>query len=85
MLIKQVSQKSAIFVTIGIFLSKGFKFQPNFCNRCHDSLMMSMKLSDIAALNIKDSDYHCIISGITKKGGHKLSAKYRFGQKSGTL
>ena len=22
------------------FLNKGFKFQPNFCNRCHDLLMI---------------------------------------------
>ena len=48
------------------FLRKGFKFQPNICNRCHDLLMMSMNLSDIAILNIKGSDYRCIISGITK-------------------
>ena len=27
------------------FLDKGFKFQPNVCNECHDSLMMSMILS----------------------------------------
>ena len=30
------------------FLNKGFKFQPNFCNRCRDLLMISMNLSDIA-------------------------------------
>ena len=48
------------------FLNKGFKFQPNVCNRCHDLLMMSMNLSDIAILNINGSDYCCIISGISK-------------------
>ena len=48
------------------FLSKGFKFQPNVCNRCHDLLMMSMDLSDIAILNIKSTGYGCIISGISK-------------------
>ena len=48
------------------FLNKGFKFQPNVFNRCHDLLMMSMNLSDIAILNIKGSDYRCIISGISK-------------------
>ena len=26
------------------FLNKAFKFQPYVCNRCHDLLMMSMKL-----------------------------------------
>ena len=49
------------------FVDKGFKFQPNVCNGCHDLLMMSMNLSDIAILNIKGSDYCCIISLISKK------------------
>ena len=30
------------------FLDKDFKFQPNVCNGCHDLLMMSMSLSNIA-------------------------------------
>ena len=47
------------------FLNKGFKFQPYVCNRCHD-LLMSMNLSNIYILNIKNADYHCIISGINK-------------------
>ena len=48
------------------FLSYSFKFQPNVCNRCHDLLVTSMKPSDIAILNIKGSDYPCIISLISK-------------------
>ena len=48
------------------FLDKGFKFQPNICNRYHDLLMISMNLSDIAILNIKSADYCCIISEISK-------------------
>ena len=34
------------------FLNFSFKFQTNICNRCHDSLIMSINLSDIAILNI---------------------------------
>ena len=30
------------------FLNYSFKFQPNVCNRCHDLLMMSMNLGNIA-------------------------------------
>ena len=48
MLIKQVNQKSVIFVTIVIFLDKAFKFERNASIGCHDLLMMSMNLSDIA-------------------------------------
>ena len=44
------------------FLFYTFKSQPNICNGCHDLLMMSMNVSDIAILNIKGSDYHCIIT-----------------------
>ena len=48
------------------FLKFSFKFHTNVCNRCHDLLMMSMKLNDTAILNIKGSDYCCIISLISK-------------------
>ena len=48
------------------FLNYSFKLQPNICNRCHDLLMMSMNLSDIAILNIKGSVYCCIIILISK-------------------
>ena len=34
-----------------------FRFQPNVCDICHDWLMVSMNLSDIAILNIKGSNY----------------------------
>ena len=49
------------------FLNYNFTFQPNACNRCHDLLIMSVKLSDIAITNIKGSDYCSIISLISKK------------------
>ena len=32
------------------FLDKGFNFQPYVCNGCHDVLMMSMNLRDIARI-----------------------------------
>ena len=34
--------------TCRYFLNYSFKFQPNVCYRCHDLLMMSVNLSDIA-------------------------------------
>ena len=48
------------------FLNYSFKFQPNVCKRCHDLIMMSINVSDIAILNIRDTDYRCIISLISK-------------------
>ena len=67
------------------FLNKGFKFQPNLCSRCHNLLMVSMNLCDIAVLNIKGSDYHCIISRISKNEAIKLMQNIDLTEKSGTL
>ena len=60
MLIKQVHQKSDI-CHYWYFLNYSFKFQSNVCSRCHDLLEMSINLMDIAFLNIKGSDYHCMV------------------------
>ena len=53
-------------------LNKDFKFQPKVCNRCHNLLMMSMNLSEIAILNNKGLDYCCIITRICKCEAIKL-------------
>ena len=44
------------------FLNKGFEFQSYVCNRCHDLLMMSINLSDIAILKIENANHRCIIT-----------------------
>ena len=67
------------------FLNYNFKFQPNFCNKCHDLLMMFKNLSDIAILNIKRSDYRCIISLIRKNEAINLMQNADLTEKSGTL
>ena len=72
MLIRQANQKSAIFVTVGIFLSKGFfKFQSNVCN--------------FAILKIGSADYRCIISGISKSEATNLMQNIDLTGKSRTL
>ena len=48
------------------FFKKGFKRQPHVCNGCYHLLMMSMNLSYIAVLSIKDANYYGILSGINK-------------------
>ena len=65
------------------FLSKDIKFQRNLFNRHHDLLMMFMKLSDIAILNIKDSDYCFIISGISKNEAINLMQNTDLTEESG--
>ena len=84
MLIKQVHQKSVMFVNTGYFLNYSFKFQPNVCHRCHD-LLMSMNLSDIANLNIKGSYYRCIISLISKNEAINLFQNVDLTKKNQTI
>ena len=67
------------------FLNYSFKFQPNVYNRCHDLLMMSLNVSDIANLNIKGSVYCCIISLISKNEAINLMQNADLTEKSGTL
>ena len=63
------------------FLNFSFKFLSNACKRSLDLLMISKNLSDIAILNIKGLDYHCIMSLITKNEGHIPIVKCWFDQK----
>ena len=61
------------------------KYYSHVYNRCHDLLMMSINLSDIAILNKKGSDYRCIISLISKNEAIKLMQNADLTKKSGTL
>ena len=60
-------------------------FQPYVCNRCHDLLMMSMNLSNIAILKIKNVDYRCIATGISKREAIKLLQNIDLTEKCGKL
>ena len=66
------------------FLNKGFKFQPNVCNRCHDLLIMSMNLSNIAILNIKGPDFRCIMNRISKNEAINFMQNTDLTEKNGT-
>ena len=59
--------------------------QPNVCNRCHYLSMMSINRSDIAILNIKGSDYRCIISLISQNEAIKLMQNADLTKKSRVL
>ena len=43
-------------------LDEGFNFQPYVFNGCHDVLMTSMNLSNIAIVNIKGVVYSTVLS-----------------------
>ena len=48
------------------FFNHGFKFQDYVCNGCHDLTMLSVHISDIAIITVKNVDYRCIIHNISK-------------------
>ena len=57
------------------FLNKWFTFQPYACNRYFDWLIISINLSNVAILKIKNADYSCIT---TQKWSYNIIAKYQF-------
>ena len=48
------------------FLNHGSKFQDSVYNGCHDLTMLSVNISDIAIIAIKNVDYRCIIHKTSK-------------------
>ena len=67
------------------FQDKSFKFQPDVCNRCHDVLMISINLDDIAILNIRGVDYRCVVNGISKSKTVNLLQNADLSEKRETL
>ena len=48
------------------FFHHEFKFQGSICNGCHDLKMLSVNISDIVIITIKNVEYRCIIHNISK-------------------
>ena len=44
----------------------GFRFQDSACNGCHAFTLLSVNISVIAIITIKNADYGCIIHKISK-------------------
>ena len=83
MLIRQANQECDI-CHYWYLLDKGFKFQPHVCNGCHDLLLMSMNLSDIAILNIQGTDCCCVTIQISKSEAINLMQNIDLTKKSET-
>ena len=45
-----------IFVIIGIFLDKGFKYEPYLCNGCHNLMQKATNFNDVAIVFDKGTD-----------------------------
>ena len=53
---KTSEAKESYIYNYWYFSDKGFKFEHHVCNGCHDVLMITMNLSNIAILNIHGVD-----------------------------
>ena len=53
---KTNSSKNLMCVIIGIFLDKGFKYEPYLCNGCHDLMQKTINFN-IPIVSTKGSDY----------------------------
>ena len=58
-----------------LFFNHGLKFQDSVCNVCHDLTMLSVNISDIAIITVKNVDYYCIIFNIIKSKAINLLGK----------
>ena len=48
------------------FFNHGFKFENYVSNGCHDLTMLSVNISDIAIITVKNTYYRCIVHNISK-------------------
>lgn len=63
------------YLSLLLFLGKGFKFQPSVLNCCLDVLMMSTDINSIVISNINGVDYCWMIVAVSKSGAINLSKK----------
>ena len=56
MLIRQCI-KRMWYLSLLIFLDKGFKYEPYLCSGCHDLMQTAINFNDVAIVSIKESDY----------------------------
>ena len=56
MLLMKVSNECGIF-HYWCFKDIGFKYEPYFCNGCHDSMQKAMSFNNIATAYVKGSAY----------------------------
>ena len=43
------------------FFNQGWKFQDSICNGCHNLTMLSINITNVAIVTVKNVDYFCII------------------------
>ena len=63
---KTSASKKCILCHYWYFKEIGFKFERHVCNKCHDVLMTTNELKNIAILDVKGVDFRCVLWGISR-------------------
>ena len=58
-----------------LFFNHGFKFQDSVCNGYHDLTILSLDVSDIAVITVKNFDCCCIVHDISRSESINVSKK----------
>ena len=84
-LIKQMHQKSLIFLTDYNFLGKDFKYESYLFNGCHDLMQKTMTFNDIAIVPVKISDYRIYFEYMGKDDAINIIKNSNLNEKIGLL
>ena len=68
-----------------VFLDKSFKFEPNFCNCCHDLMQIAMNFNDVATVSVERSDYRIHFWYMSKDDAIIIMKNSDLREKSGSL
>ena len=82
---KTNESKDCIICHQWFFLVKGFTFQADVCNGCHEVLMISMNPSNVAILSFNGADHACISNGVSENEAMSWSKNAVINKKSRSL
>ena len=82
---KTNTSNTVIFVIIDIFLGKGFKYEPYFCNGCHNLMQKAMNFDDFAIVFDKGSHYRINFWYMSKDDAIFIVKNSDLNEKSGLL
>ena len=73
------------YLSLLLFLDKGFKYEPYLCNACHDLMQKTMNFNDDAIDSLKRSDYRIYVWYMSKDHAISITGISDLNKKSGLL
>ena len=73
------------YLSLLIFLDRGFKYEPYICNVCHNLTRKTMNFNDAATVSVKGSDYKTHFWYIRENDAINIMKNYNLNEKGGLL